>query len=250
MKFKYVVCCSFACALAAAVSAQSSRRGSRGARAEQTEAEAAQAKMDDMVRISVMPVIGAQSYIMAPSLQVQGGLQPITKSRRVWGVFELTYRTQQMWTEDLTVNWYILADTSKSRFKDKSKAAKPLPPYVYYTLSTRYTNIYKGDHRSCACLPPSFLERYGDPVVISCEIVNSSGKLLDGENVVNGFPWVQAGKIKESNKAEMEWWNVDTIINAKSKKTGAAMIELRQGLVDRSKTPFYLVNSNDYETVQ
>ena len=31
---------------------------------------------------------------------------------------------------------------------------------------------------------------------------------------------------------------------------GEAYIEVRQGLVDRSKSPFYLVNNADYEAIQ
>ena len=253
MTIKKALCFSLALACAATVSAQSYRTRSsnrttgRGAR---TEAEIAQEQMDAKVKISQMPSIGPQSLIMAPGLNAQGGLQPITKKRRQWGVFDMTYRTQQRWTEDLTVNWYVLCDTAKAKEKDRSKAAKRLPPYVYYTLVTRYVNIPEGDHRSCACLPPSFIERYGEPVVISCEIVTSAGKLLDGETVVNSFPYVKPGKITEETKTEMEWWNNDKIINAKDKRTDEPMIEVRQGLVDRSKTPFWLVNNADYESIQ
>ena len=253
MTIKKALCFSLALACAATVSAQSYRTRSsnrttgRGAR---TEAEIAQEQMDAKVKISQMPSIGPQSLIMAPGLNAQGGLQPITKKRRQWGVFDMTYRTQQRWTEDLTVNWYVLCDTAKAKEKDRSKAAKRLPPYVYYTLVTRYVNIPEGDHRSCACLPPSFIERYGEPVVISCEIVTSAGKLLDGETVVNSFPYVKPGKITEETKTVMEWWNNDKIINAKDKRTDEPMIEVRQGLVDRSKTPFWLVNNADYESIQ
>lgn len=250
MSLKKMICFALACACAATVSAQSSRTRSRTVRNARTAAEEAQDKMDAKVKISQMPSIGPQSLIPSPGLNAQGGLQSITKKRRQWGVFDMTYRTQQRWTEELTVNWYVLCDTSKAKEKDKSKAAKRLPPYVYYTLVTRYVNIPEGDHRSCACLPPSFIERYGEPVVISCEIVTAAGKLLDGETVVNSFPWVKPGKISEETKAEMEWWNIDKIINAKDRKTDEPMIEVRQGLVDRSKTPFWLVNNADYEAIQ
>ena len=249
---KKALCFALACACVATASAQSSRRSgyrnnSRGGN--RSEAEVAQDLMDSKVKISQMPSIGPQSLVASPGLNAQGGLQPITKKRRQWGVFDMTYRTQQRWTEDLTVNWYVLCDTSKAKEKDKSKAAKRLPPYVYYTLVTRYVNIPEGDHRSCACLPPSFIERYGEPVVISCELVTSAGKLLDGETVVNSFQWARPGKITEETKAAMEWWNDDKIINAKD-KAGEPMIEVRQGLVDRSKTPFWLVNNADYEAIQ
>ena len=114
---------------------------------------------------------------------------------------------------------------------------------------TRYVNIPEGDHRSCVCLPPSFIERYGEPVVVSCEIVTADGKLLDAETAVNGFSAIAAGKFTEATKDKGEWWNNDNIINKKDSK-GDALIELRQGLVDRSKSPFYLVNNADYEAIQ
>ena len=243
MNFKAKV--FFAFAFACAFSVMAAPRSSRSA----SSREAAQDKMDAKVQISQMPNIGPQSLLVAPSLQAQGGSQPITKSRRQWGVYEMTYRTAQKWTEDLTVNWYVLCDTAKAKQKDKSKTAARLPPYVYYTLVSRYVNIPDGDHRSCVCLPPSFVERYGEPVVISCEIVTSEGKLLAGETAVNGFSYVKAGKFAEEDKEKAEWWNDDNIINKKDKK-GDALIEIRQGLVDRSKSPFYLVNNADYEAIQ
>ena len=248
MKIKTLLCCSLALACAMAASAAPKAYGKKSA------AEEAQDKMDAKVRISQMPSIGPQSLIMAPALSAQGGLQPISKGRRQWGVYDMTYRTAQRWTEDLTVNWYVLCDTSKAKQKDKSKTAKRLPPYVYYTLVTRYVNIPEGDHRSCVCLPPSFIERYGEPVVISCELVTTDGKLLDGETVISniGKPFV-GGKFTEETKDKAEWWANDEIINAKIQKgpeKGEALIEVRQGLVDRSKSPFYLVNNADYEAIQ
>ena len=245
MKIKTLLCCSLAFVCALSVSAQS-RRGTSG---KKSARELAQEKMDAKVKISQMPNIGPQSLLVAPSLQAQGGSQPITKSRRQWGVYEMTYRTAQKWTEDITVNWFVLCDTKKAKQVDRSKTAARLPPYVYYTLVSRYVNIPEGDHRSCVCLPPSFIERYGEPVVISGEPVTSEGKLLDGMTVVNGFAYVQAGQFNEETKAKMEWWANDEIINAKD-KNGDAMIEIRQGLVDRSKSPFYLVNNADYEAIQ
>ncbi len=247
MTIKKMLCFALACACVATVSAQRSSRNARGGKSAR---ELAQDKMDAKVRIDQMPSIGPQSLLVAPSLQAQGGSQPITKSRRQWGVYEMTYRTAQKWTEDISVNWYVLCDTKKAKQVDRSKTAARLPPFVYYTLVTRYVNIPEGNHRSCVCLPPSFIERYGEPVLISCELVTADGKLLHGMTVVNGFPYVQAGEITEDSKEKMEWWNNDEIINAKDKKTGDAMIEIRQGLIDRSKSPFYLVNNADYEAIQ
>lgn len=248
MKTKMIICLALASMMALSVEAQRTKRSSRTS--SRTAREEAQEQMDAKVAISQMPNIGPQSLLMAPMLQAPGAPQSITKARRLWGVFDMTYRTAQRWTEDLTVNWYILTDTAKAKVKDKSKAAKPLPPYVYYTLTTRYVNIPEGDHRSCVCLPPSFIERYGEPVVITCEILTAEGKVLDGQTIVNGFGFIKPGKYDDETKGKMQWWAADEIINAKNKKTGEPMIEIRQGLVDRSKSPFYLVNNADYEAIQ
>ena len=140
MKIKTLLCCSLALACALSVSAQ--RRSSSRSGGAKTAREAAQEKMDAKVKISQMPNIGPQSLLVAPGLQAQGGSQPITKSRRQWGVYEMTYRTAQKWTEDLTVNWFVLCDTKKAKQVDRSKTAARLPPYVYYTLVSRYVTPY------------------------------------------------------------------------------------------------------------
>jgi hypothetical protein len=44
------------------------------------------------------------------------------------------------------------------------------------------------------------------------------------------------------------WWDDTKIMDAKN-HAGEPMIERRQGLVDRSKTIWALVNPNDYEVV-
>jgi hypothetical protein len=238
------MCLAVACLCVVTSEAQSGRnKKGRSSR------EAAQDMMDAKVKISQMPSIGPQSLVEAPRLQAQGGLQPISKGRRQWGVFDLTYRTQQRWTEEIIVNWHILCDTSKAKQKDKSKAAKRLPPFIYYTLTTRYVNVPEGDHRSCVCLPPSYIERYGEPVVISCELVNAESKVLNGGTITSGFSHVAQGFYEDDSKDKMQWWVKDEIINAKDKK-GEPLIEIRQGLVDRSKSPFYLVNNADYEAIQ
>ena len=79
MTIKKMLCFALACACVATVSAQRSSRTARGGKSAR---ELAQDKMDAKVRIDQMPSIGPQSLLVAPSLQAQGGSQPITKSRR------------------------------------------------------------------------------------------------------------------------------------------------------------------------
>ena len=90
------------------------------------------------------------------------------------------------------------------------------------------------------CLPPSYYELYGEPKAIGFTISNQNGDILGGGTVseVKGI------------KNDSKFWEDDKIMNANG-PDGKPMVERRQGLVDRSKTIWALVNPNDYEaTVQ
>ena len=52
--------------------------------------------------------------------------------------------------------------------------------------------------------------------------------------------------------ANGKWWENDKFMNWQKAVNGEQknQVERRQGLVDRSKTPFWLVNNADYELVQ
>ena len=114
-----------------------------------------------------------------------------------------------------------------------------LAPYSYFTTATTYFNIPMGSHAASVVLPPSYLERYGEPKAIGLEITNQNGELLAGDC------WSEIKGIA----AHKKFWENQDIMNAQS--GGKPMIERRQGLVDRSKTIWAMVNPNDYEaTVQ
>ena len=48
-------------------------------------------------------------------------------------------------------------------------------------------------------------------------------------------------------KNDSKFWENQDLMNSVDKKTGKPFVERRQGLVDRSKTIWALVNPNDYE---
>ena len=86
-------------------------------------------------------------------------------------------------------------------------------------------------------LPPSYLERYGEPKAVGLEITNQNGELLSGDC------WSEVKGVASHKK----FWEDQKIMNATG-ADGKPMIERRQGLVDRSKSIWALVNPNDYET--
>lgn len=239
MKTKVLMTMALACACAFEVSAQRSARGRRGAVGADGGAAVAQGR-DAQIQIDTPARPGGTSLIGAPNYQyqVQGQLMgPVGGKPRKWIVLEMKYTTQAKWQDELTFHWHVLLDSTKAKEKDPKN---PVALYSYYTVDVRYVDIKQGAHAACVCLPPSVSERYGEPVTVSVLITNKEGDelALHTEN--------QFGKLPDG-----KWWDRDDMMNQwKDKKTGKNMIERRVGLVDRSKTPFALINSSDYELVQ
>lgn len=245
MKVKTLVLVMMACVCAFEVSAQSRRRGGRGAVGADGGAAVAQGR-DALVQIDTPARPGGTSLIGAPNYQYQVSGQlmgPVGGKPRKWIVLEMKYTTQAKWQDELTFHWHVLLDSSKAKEKDP----KNLPaPYSYYSTVVRYVDIKQGSHAACVCLPPSVPERFGEPVTVTVMITNKDGDqlALHTEN--------QFGPLSQAEKdTQGKWWENDKMMNQwKDRKTGNNMIERRTGLVDRSKTPFALINSSDYELVQ
>ena len=131
--------------------------------------------------------------------------------------------------------WIVLETKSATENKGNKEG---LAPYSYFTTSVTYQNIPQGSHAASVCLHPSYLERYGEAKAIGLVITNAKGEILQGdsESEINGIA------------KHTKWWENQEIMN-KQTGDGKPMIERRQGLMDRSKTIWALVNPNDYEQV-
>jgi len=190
------------------------------------------------ILVDQMPKTGQQSCLPAPSIQgatIVG--QCYTKPRK-WIVIETKYTTFAKFLEQLTFNWHVLLDTKSAKENKGNKMG--LAPYSYFNTTVTYFNIPQGSHAACVCLPPSYLELYGEPKAIGFTISNQNGDILGGGTVseVKGI------------KPDTQFWDDQSIMNANG-PDGKPMVERRQGLTDRSKTIWALVNPNDYEaTIQ
>ena len=174
------------------------------------------------IMLDQFPKLGRQSTLPAPSLQ--GG--------SIVG---------KKWQDQLTFTWHVLLET-KSATENKGNK-EGLAPYSYFTTSTTYQNIPQGSHAASVCLHPSYLERYGEAKAVGLVITNAKGEMLAGdcESEVKGIP-------THPKSIDAAFWNDQKIMNAQT-SDGKPMIERRQGLMDRSKTIWALVNPNDYEQV-
>lgn len=158
-----------------------------------------------------------------------------TKPRK-WIVIETKYKTFDKFVDQLTFTWHVVLETKSAKENKGNRLG--LPPYSYFNTTVSYFNIPEGSHAACVCLPPSYLELYGEPKAIGFEISNQNGEVLTGATV---------SEIKDI-KANTKFWEQDNFKNAMGGEKPA--IERRQGLVDRSKTIWALVNPNDYEATQ
>ncbi len=193
---------------------------------------------DARVAITRKAQLGAVCLQSAPSANGNTNLK-VSRKPRQWIVPELEYQTAADWQDELTFTWHVLLDSKSAKQRDKpSKDKEPVSRYSYYTTSVRYMNIPKGAHGASVVLPPSILERFGEPVVISVRIFNKEGDVLDGQD-----------EGASNLKMPENWWENDGVFSVTDKKTGALLITRRQGLLDRSKTIFALVNPDDYEMV-
>ena len=224
--------------LAAFAGEAQSRRGTARRGAVGADGGVAVAKgKDAKVLITRKAQLGAVCLQSAPTANGSTNMK-VSRKPRQWIVPELEYQTAADWQDELTVTWHILLDSKSAKQRDKpSKDKEPVSRYSYYTTSARFMNIPKGAHGASCVLPPSVLERYGEPVVISVRITNKEGDILDGQD-----------EGAANLKMPENWWENDGVFSAKD-KNDVPLITRRQGLQDRSKTIFALVNPDDYEMV-
>lgn len=191
------------------------------------------------ILIEQEPKLGQQTCLSAPSVGGASLIGQCYKKPRQWIVLETKYATYgtdtSKFLDQLTFTWHVLLETKTAR-ENKGNKDK-LTPYSYFTTATSYFNIPAGSHAASVVLPPSYLERYGEPKAVGLEITNQNGEMLAGDC------WSEVKGIA----AHTKFWENNDIMNATT-ADGKPMIERRQGLVDRSKTIWAMVNPNDYET--
>ena len=189
---------------------------------------------DAKIIVDQMPKTGSTCCLPAPFIQGATMVGTCYTKPRKWIVLETKYTTFAKFLDQLTFNWHVLLDVQYAKENKGNKMG--LAKYSYFNCTTTYFNIPQGSHAACVCLPPSYLELYGEPKAIGFTISNQNGDVLGGGTVseVKGIA------------ADSQFWDDQNIMNATG-KDGKPLVERRQGLVDRSKTIWALVNPNDYE---
>lgn len=200
-----------------------SRPGQPGIASRGEKKEGAGGVEKDKVEIKRIPQPNKTAMVRTPeyNVNVQNTMPKVSKKPREWALLEVKYETGSKWTDELSFNYYVMTKAKNEEGKDA---------YSFYTQTLRYVDVPKGEHMSCVGIPPSLVERYGEPVAIALEIVGKDGAVLDSKN-------------EALMQLPKEWWKDSKVLDNTS-------VTRRNGMVDRSKTPFALINADDYEVVQ
>ena len=180
----------------------------------------------ERVIIKRMPPPNKTAMVRTPEYGVnaQNTMPKISKKQREWALFEVKYETEAKWMDEVTFVYHVMTKGRNEEGKDA---------FSYYTATVRYIDVPKGEHMSCVAIPPSLVERYGEPVAVALEIIGKDGTVLDSKSEsLMKFP-------------SEKWWTDTQVMDNQS-----VPVARRNGMVDRSKTPFALINTDDYEVVQ
>jgi hypothetical protein len=136
---------------------------------------------------------------------------------RLWAETSVTYDTDPEWLDELTFQYYVLV---YDKAKDEHSLFKGVVTYV---------DVARGKgHVSPMYLRPSTLARYGEVVGVAVEILHQGSVVATEAN----------GRQGKGQPLPPEWWKV-------------YQGTVREGvLLDRSRTPFALVNVDDFETIK
>jgi len=199
--------------------------------------------------------LGRRVCLPAPRLDGASSISRAwTGKARTWIVMEHKYQVsdKQKRVDQLSATWHVILETSSATTKDR-EFLKETEPYSYFTCTINYSNIPEGWHATSACLHPSYLEQYGEPKAVGLELKDKDGNLIDVA-VHSEIAGIKADPVKPfwEDRDIMESVINDKVIKDKGLDPtlkGSKMIEYRQGLTDRSKTIWALVNPDDYELV-
>lgn len=136
---------------------------------------------------------------------------------REWAEIGVQFDTEPEWIDELTLNFFVLLRSS-----DKADL-------TLIKGSVTYLDVARGaSHMGGAYVRPAALARYGKVIGVAVEAV------VKGETVDS----LSEGKLAPSKPLPKEWWK-----NAK-------LVPKDGYVLDKAKTPFILVNYDDYEAMK
>ena len=173
------------------------------------------------LRLRKLVGLGNKGRVFTPSYTSDIG-RGIERAKE-WRSVLLTYDTAPEWIDEMLIQFYVLGMTRDPETKRSV--------YSLYKTAVWYLDIAEGrNHMATVYLRPAALERYGEPVAVAAVVT------LDGK--------VVAEISDESTKLPAAWWKNPLVTDSQATTT-------RDGyLLDRSKSPWALINPDDYEVIK
>jgi hypothetical protein len=173
----------------------------------------------DILRIRRFSGLGTKNIVKSPEFKTnaQRGINPL----KDWFQVAVQYDTAPEWVDELTFQYFVM---SQMRVEGEIK-------FSIFSATVRYSDIQSGSHTSTAFLHPKALERFGEIAAAAVEILYQ-GKVI-----------AQTGEVEAKTTPE-DWWKNPIV-------TGNANVTARDGyLLDRARSPFALINIDDYEFIK
>jgi hypothetical protein len=184
-------------------------------------ADVAGGKGEKNVRIKHMPKLGKACKERTP--EYTNSASHGVKRQKEWGVFDVTYETAPEWVDELVFTIYLMTE-------HRTLAGKK--EYNTFQATIRSVDIQHGEHMAGVVLQPAGLLRFGEPVAVGVEIANPDGTVLaaDSTSSLTGLP--------------SDWWKNPKMADVQ------AVVKHDGYLVDRAKSPFALVDLDDFEVTK
>ena len=147
-----------------------------------------------------------------------------SQKSRVWGVFDVTFQTTPAWIDSMTITYTVILLNPKPDAKKNEK------PMTLMQTTVEYADVAQDrEHKAGAVVLPAALLRLGEPLGFAVSI-SVGGKEVASQGVGKG-----------PLQSHKEWWKDSAILDHPNVQRRDAY------MMDRMKSPFQLVDPDDYE---
>ena len=147
-----------------------------------------------------------------------------SQKSRIWGVFDVTFQTVPQWIDSMTITYTVILLNPKP---DPKKNEKPM---TLMQTTVEYADVAQDrEHKAGAVVLPAALLRLGEPLGFAVSI-SVGGKEVASQGVGKG-----------PLQSHKEWWKDSAILDHPNVQRRDAY------MMDRMKSPFQLVDPDDYE---
>ncbi len=173
------------------------------------------------LKIRKFEAMGSRCLVSAP--QYRSNIQRGSGREKKWHQISILYDTTPDWIDELTVEFYLLSGIRDLKTKKQV--------YSLYKLVVRYSDIKQGrGHAATAFLRSTALDRFGPPIAVAA-VFSVKGKVIDSVS-------------EDTESMPEKWWKSPRVIDR-------ADVTVRNGyLLDRSKSPWSMVDFDNYEVIK